>query len=223
MKRFYLLLGAVALIGGGVLLFAARGGSTANTLSWDGPTPAPSADGFNGYVMGSDSAPVEVTEFLDFECPACASFAVIQFPTVRDQLIATGRVRWRSRDLPLPGHKYSRFAAHAAHCAGEQGKYWEMHDQLFANHSWAQTERDPSRLFRQMAQAAGVDLRRYDECMESARYAGRIEASRKEAERLGAGGTPTFFVNGRLMQGRSTPSSDDIKRLVDEAAPPSRR
>lgn len=217
MKRFYLLLGAIALVGGGSLYFATRGRPAA-TLSWEGPAPAPAADGFNGYVIGGDSAPVEVTEFLDFECPACASFAVIQFPTVRDQLVATGRVRWRSRDLPLPGHKYSRFSAHAAHCAGEQGKYWEMHDQLFGNHSWAQTGRDPGSLFRQFAQAAGVDLGGYDECMQSGRYAGRIEASRQEGVRLGAGGTPAFFVNGRLVQGSSVPNSDEIKRLVDEAA-----
>jgi protein-disulfide isomerase len=217
MRRFYWLLGALAVIGGGAIYLAARGGPAA-TLSWDGPAPAPAADGFNGYVMGSDSAPVEVIEFLDFECPACASFAVIQFPTVREQLIATGRVRWRSRDLPLPGHKYSRFAAHAAQCAGEQGKYWEMHDQLYTNHSWAQTGRDPSSLFRQLGQAVGVDLGRYDECMKSGRYAGRIEASRQEAERLGASGTPTFFVNGKLVQGNTVPNSDQIKALVDGAA-----
>lgn len=218
MNRFYLVLGAVVVIGAGAILYAVKGGSSAATLSWDGPAPAPAADGFNGYVMGSDSAPVEVIEFLDFECPACASFAVIQFPTVREQLIATGRVRWRSRDLPLPGHRYSRFAAHAAQCAGEQGKYFEMHDQLFANHSWAQTGRDPGSLFRQLAQAAGVDAGRYDECMQSARYAGRIEASRQEAERLGATGTPTFFVNGRLVQGGTVPNSDQIRELVEQAA-----
>jgi protein-disulfide isomerase len=217
MKRFYWMLGAIALIGGGAIYLAARGGPAA-TLTWDGPAPAPAADGFNGFVVGSDSAPVEVVEFLDFECPACASFAVIQFPTVRDQLIATGRVRWRVRDLPLSGHKYSRFSAHAAHCAGEQGRFWEMQEQMFSNHSWAQTGRDPGGLFRQMAQAAGVDLARYDECMESGRHAGRIEASRLEAERLGATGTPTFFVNGNLVRGSSVPNSDEIKRLVDEAA-----
>lgn len=217
MNRFYLMLGAVAVVGAGILLYAARGGSPA-ALSWDGPTPEPAADGFNGYVMGSDSAPVEIIEFLDFECPACANFAVIQFPTVREQLIATGKVRWRSRDLPLQGHKYSRFSAHAAHCAGEQGKYFEMHDQLFTNHGWAQTGRDPGSLFRRLAETVGVDLARYDECMASARYAGRIEASRQEAERLGSGGTPTFFVNGRMVQGGGVPNSDQIKALVDQAA-----
>jgi protein-disulfide isomerase len=217
MKRFYLLLVAVAAIGAGWLVFSARGGA-APGLSWDGPAPAPAADGFNGYAIGSDSAPVEVVEFLDFECPACSNFAVIQFPTIREQLIATGKARWRSRDYPLPGHKYSRFSAHAAHCAGEQGKYWEMHDQLFNNHGWAQTGRDPSSLFRQLAQSAGVDVGKYDECMASGRYAGRIEASRLEGERLGANGTPTFFVNGALVRGTSVPTSDDIARLVEQAA-----
>ena len=222
MKRFYVLLVVVAVIGAAALVLSARNRPAA-VLSWEGPAPAPAADGFNGYVMGSEAAPVEVTEFLDVECPACASFAVIQFPTVREQLIATGRVRWRTRDLPLPSHKYSRFSAHAAHCAGEQDKFWEMHDQLFANHGWAQTGRDPSGLFRQLAQAVGVDAGRYEECMKSARYAGRIEASRQEAERLGVGGTPTFFVNGRMLQSAGVPSSDQIKQLVDQAAAASGR
>jgi protein-disulfide isomerase len=217
MKRFYLLLGAVAVAGVVALLLAARD-RPALGLSWDGPAPQPATDGFNGFVAGSDSAPIEIVEFLDFECPACANFAVIQFPTIREQLIATGRVRWRSRDFPLPGHQYSRFAAHAAHCAGEQGKYWEMHDQMFEVHgSWAQTGRDPGRLFRDLAQRAGVDAARYDECMQSGRYAGRIEASRQEAERLGVGGTPAFFVDGRHLQGGGVPNSDEIKRLVDQA------
>jgi protein-disulfide isomerase len=217
MKRFYIVLVIIAVAGAGLLVFAAKD-RPAVGLSWDGPQPEPAADGFNGYVIGSDSAPVEVVEFLDFECPACAQFAVIQFPTVREQLVATGKVRWRSRDYPLPGHKYSRFAAHAAQCAGEQNHYWEMHDQLFGNHSWAQTGRDPSSLFRQLAQAAGADLARYDECMASGRYAGRIEASRQEGERLGASGTPTFFINGALVRGNSVPNSDEITRLVDQAA-----
>lgn len=217
MKRFYLILVAVAVVGALWLVLAA-GDRPAVGLSWDGPAPQPAADGFNGFVAGSDSAPVEIVEFLDFECPACANFAVIQFPTVREQLVSKGRVRWRSRDYPLPGHKYSRFAAHAAHCGGEQNKYWEMHDQMFENHGWAQTGRDPSGLFRDMAQRAGMDVARYDECMKSGRYAGRIEASRLEGERLGVGGTPTFFVNGAMLRGGGVPNSDEIKRLVEQAA-----
>ena len=134
-------------------------------------------------------------------------------PVIREQLIATGKVRWRFRDFPLPSHAYSRYAALAAQCAGEQGKFWEMHDQLFANHQWAQTGKNPSALFRDFAKAIGLDLAKYDACLDGQRYAGRIEASAEEGAALGVKGTPSFFVNGRPFQGRAT--SDDFKALAD--------
>jgi len=154
-----------------------------------------------------------VTEYSDFECPFCASFATVQMPVIREQLIATGKVRWRYRDFPLPSHQYSRYAALAAQCGGEQGKFWEMHDQLFTNHQWAQTGKNPRSLFRDFARAAGLDLDKYDACMDGQRYAGRIQASVQEGEALGVGGTPTFFVNGKRFDGH--PTSDAFKSLVD--------
>ena len=147
-----------------------RTGGTAPAAAAGAP-PTVGDDGFRGYSLGQGSARVEITEYLDFECPVCASFATIQMPTIKEQLINTGRVRWRYRDYPLPIHKYSRFAAHAAQCAGAQGRFFEMHDQLFTHHQWAQTGKDPSDLFRSLAQAAGVELKAYDACMEAGRYA----------------------------------------------------
>ena len=212
MRGFYRLLVAVALIGGVVLWYVSQQKS-APAAARGGPLPVVAADGFRGYTLGAASAPIEITEYSDFECPFCASFATVQMPVVREQLIATGKVRWRFRDYPLPSHAYSRFAALAAHCAGEQGKFWEMHDQLFANHQWAQTGKNPSALFRDFAKAIGLDLTKYDACMDSQRYAGRIEASAEEGTALGVKGTPSFFVSGRPFQGRAT--SDDFKALVD--------
>jgi protein-disulfide isomerase len=138
-------------------------------------------------------------------------------PTIKDQLINTGKVRWRFRDYPLPIHKYSRFAAHAAQCAGAQGRYFEMQDQLLSHHQWAQTGKDPSSLFRDLARAAGVDLKLYDACMEAGRFAGRIEYSRQEGDRLLVDGTPTFYANGTKLFAnlRRLPNSDDFKTLVD--------
>jgi protein-disulfide isomerase len=210
MNRFYLLLVAVAVVGGGVLWYGSQA-KPAPAPSTPRPVAAP--DAFRGYTLGVAPAPVEVTEYSDFECPFCASFATVQMPVVREQLIATGKLRWRFRDFPLPSHKYSRYAALAAQCAGEQGKFWEMHDQLFANHQWAQTGKNPRSLFRDFARAAGVDLDKYDACMDGQRYAGRIDASVQEGEAAGVRGTPSFFVNGRPFEGRST--SDDFKALVD--------
>jgi len=135
-------------------------------------------------------------------------------------------VRWRYRDFPLPNHRYSRFAAHAAQCAGAQGRFFEMHDQLFQNHQWAQTGKDPSRLFRDFAKAAGVDVTAYDQCMEAGRYAQRIEFSRQEGEQILVDGTPTFYLNGKKLNFRRLPTSDDFKAVVDSAiaaAPPKPR
>src|SRR5690242_13021527 len=95
MNRFYLLLVAVALIVGGVLWFGSRGQPAPAATA---PIPIAAADGFHGFTLGSDSAKVEVTEYSDFECPFCASFATVQMPVIRQQLIATGKVRWRSEE-----------------------------------------------------------------------------------------------------------------------------
>ena len=212
MKRFYLILAALAVAGVVVLMLASRERPMPGAI--EGAVPVVASDGFAGFTLGSDSAPVEIVEYSDFECPFCARFANLQMPAVRRQLIETGLVRWRFRDYPLPNHGFSRLAAHAAHCAGEQGRFWEMHDALYANHSvWAQTGRDPTRLFSERAEQSGVEMGAYRACMESNRHAARIEAAHQEGEARGVGGTPTFFVNGARFGG--SPTSDGFKAVVD--------
>jgi protein-disulfide isomerase len=215
MRRFYLILGVLAVAGMAVLVLASREQPIPGAV--DAAMPVVASDGFTGFTIGSDSAPVEVVEYSDFECPFCARFANLQMPAIRRQLIETGLVRWRFRDNPLAIHAYSRLAAHAAHCAGEQGRFWEMHDALFAGHSaWAQTGRNPTRLFNAKAEQAGLEMGPYQACMESNRYAGRIEASRQEGEARGVGGTPTFFVNGARFDG--LPTSDRFKAVAESIA-----
>jgi protein-disulfide isomerase len=215
MNRFYVVLAGVAVVlaVGTVTMLRSDGGGAPPAAT--GAPPTVVDDGFRGYTLGQDAAPVEITEYLDFECPVCASFAIIQMPTIKEQLINTGKVRWRYRDFPLPIHKYSRFSAHAAQCAGAQGRFFEMHDQLFYSHQWAQTGKDPSRLFRDLAKTAGLDLNAYDQCMQAGRYAQRIEFSRQEGDQLLVNGTPTFFANGKQLNFRRLPTSDDFKAVVD--------
>src|SRR5437773_8642900 len=219
MNRFYVVLAVVAVVLGASLFVVLRQSGGAAAAAASAPPVAVTDDGFRGYTLGSGDAVVEVTEYSDFECPFCANFATVQMPTIKEQLINTGKVRWRYRDFPIPSHQYGRYAAHAAQCAGEQGKFWEMHDQLFFNHGWAQTGKNPTGLFSGFAKAAGVDLTRYDACMKSGRYAARIEFSRQEGLQRNVNGTPTFFVNGtELHTGPRLPASDDFKRLVDSLA-----
>lgn len=218
MKRFYGLLGALAAVAA-ILIWKSSQSSTAGALASASPPPVAfsAADSaFRGYVLGNDSAPVEVVEYADFECPYCGQFSVVQFPEIQEQLIATGRLRWRFRDFPLPGHQWSRLASHAIACASEQGKAWEAIDVVFArSSSWARAGRNPSGLFRDLMRGIGIDGGRYDACMDSQRYAGRIELSRLEGLAKNVGGTPTFFANGVELDSRRYGNSDAFKALVD--------
>jgi protein-disulfide isomerase len=216
MKRFYWILIGVAVIGLGVLGVLL---SRPKTVSIPANVTIQTSDtaGFRGYIKGSASAPVEITEYADYQCPFCQTFATIQMPTIEERLIRTGRLRWRYRDFPLQQHTFSRLAAHSAACADEQGKYWEQHQRIYDGQSeWAALG-DAGPKFREYAQANGLDLKRYDECMASHKYAGRIQASYEEGVKLGVSSTPTLLVGNRLYQGRL--DSDAIRRLVDSLAP----
>jgi protein-disulfide isomerase len=216
MKRFYALFAAIAVIGlgalGYLLLRPATVSIPANVVVQVSDT-----SGFRGYLRGSDDAPVEITEFADYQCPFCQTFATLQMPTIDERLIKTGRVRWRYRDFPLQQHSFARLAAHSAACADEQGKYWDQHDRIYEGQSEWAGARDAGAIFRNYARASGLDLGRYDACMKAGKYAGRIQASYNEGVQVGVGSTPTLLVGGRLYRGRF--DSDAIIKLVDSLAP----
>lgn len=216
-SRFYLVLGALALAGIAALVYQVK---KPKGVSIPANVTVLAADtaGFRGYLMGSDSAKVEISEYADYQCPFCGDFATVQFPAIRQQLIATGLVRWRFRDFPLEMHPHSRVAAHAAACADEQGKFWDMHTAIFEHQSEWSPVRDASGRFRGYAQQLGLELPKYNECMHRAKYAGRIQASVEEGTRLGVTGTPTFLIGGRLYSDRAS-TSDSIRALVMNLLP----
>ena len=215
LKRFYLLLGAVAVVGIGVLGYLLSRPSQVS-IPANVTVQASDTAGFRGYIKGSNSAPVEITEFADYQCPFCQTFATLQMPTIEERLIRTGKLRWRYRDFPLQQHQFARLAAHSAACADEQGKFWEQHQRIYEGQAeWAGG--DAKERFRDYARASGLDLARYDQCMKSGKFAGRIQASYDEGTRLGVSSTPTLMVGNRLYQGRF--DSDAITRLVDSLTP----
>jgi protein-disulfide isomerase len=215
MKRFYVVLGLIAVVGLGILSALMLRPSTVSIPANVTVQPGDTA-GFQGYVKGAASAPVEITEYADYQCPYCQSLATLQMPTIETRLIQTGRLRWRYRDFPLQQHTYSRLAAHSAACADEQGKYWEQHRRIYQGQAeWAESSNGGS-FFRQYAKDNGLDMGRYDDCMKTAKYAGRIQASLNEGTKLGVNSTPTLLVGGRLYQGRF--DSDAIEKLVDSLA-----
>lgn len=216
-NRFYLLIGGLAVVGALALYFLSRQGHSP-TIPVAVAVTAGDTAGFRGYLLGSADAPVEIMEFADYQCPACEKFEMVEFPYVVERLINTGRVRYVYRDFPLDEpHKWARLAAHAAACANDQGKFWEVHGGIYATQTeWSFSSRAGSQ-FRDIARKQGLDLGSYDECMSSLRYAGRIQASLEEGIRLGVNSTPSFLIGGRLYPG--VLPYDRIKALVDSLSP----
>ncbi len=217
MTRFYLLLLLVAVVAGALMWKGSRGGSQDASVTPAGSAAVVTAadSAFKGYVLGAETAPVEVVEYADFQCPHCGEFANVQFPTIKEQLINSGKLRWRFRDYPL-GFPWSRVSALAGQCAGEQAKFWEMEEMLFQRQSdWGTSNRNPAGAFRDLARGIGVDLDKFNACMDGQRYAGRIEASHQEGAARGVTGTPTFFANGRELDNHRFGNSDAFKSLVD--------
>jgi protein-disulfide isomerase len=210
-KSFYVMLTGILLVGAVLVGYRVLGGKTisipANPVVSEADTT-----GFRGYIIGSESAPVEVTEYADFQCPACANFEAVSWPDVKARLIDTGKIRYRYRDTPLSMHSHARLVAHAAACANEQGKFWEMKEGLFSTQPEWSVASNPMGKLKQVAAAAGVNTSTWESCMESAKFAGRIQASSIEAGKVGVGSTPTFLIGGRLYEGMS---GDQMVHVVD--------
>lgn len=170
-----------------------------------------------GHVIGSDTAPVEVVEFADFECPACGNFATLTKPDVVSRLVNTGMIRFRFVDFPLQMHPNARAAHLSAWCAGEQNRFWEMHDAIFAvQDRWSgYATRRPHRVFSDLARQVGVNMDQYEACMSGNKYAGQIQSNVDEGIKRQVGGTPTFFI-GRTRVAEPL-SYDEFKRYVDQA------
>jgi protein-disulfide isomerase len=141
-------------------------------------------------VKGAPNARVAVIEFSDYECPFCSRHALNTLPALTKEYIDTGKVRYVFRNLPLESiHPNAMRAAVAAECAGEQGKYWQLHDRMFAN----QRALDLTTLVNH-SKAEGLDATRFQQCVSSDKYTAKIRADQAEAERVGATSTPSFFV-----------------------------
>ena len=159
-----------------------------------------------GPSKGPATAPITIVEFSDFECPYC----VRAEPTVKELLAKyPGKIRLVYRDFPLPMHARAPKAAEAAHCAGDQGKYWEMHEKLFAN----ATKLELTDL-KGYARDVGVDGGKFDQCLDSGEKAQVVEKHKKAGEEVGVTGTPAFFINGRSLSGAQP--LEAFKAIVDQ-------
>jgi protein-disulfide isomerase len=160
-------------------------------------------------IEGKKDAPVTLVEFSDYQCPFCSRFFQTTLPTLTKEYIDTGKVRYAFRDFPLDQiHPHARKAAEAAHCAGDQGKYWEMHDLLFQNQKALEVEK-----LKAYAKTLNLDATAFNACLDGGKYGTKVEKNLKDGVTAGVRGTPAFFV------GKTRPD-DTIEGVMISGAHP---
>ena len=179
------------------------------------PQPSPKANGpaqefnitKNDNVRGKFNAPITLVQYSDFECP----FSGRAYTTFK-KLLADypDKVRLVYKHFPLNFHANAQKAAESAECAGEQGKFWEYHDTLFEKQSGGLSVVN----FKQWAGDLNLDTNKFNDCLDSGKYAGKVQADATDGQSRGVQGTPATFVNGQLVSG-AVPY-ENFKTIIDQ-------
>src|SRR5690349_1252424 len=181
------------------------------------PKSRPQADANH---MGNPAAPIKITEYADYQCPFCERFFSQTESQLEEQYVATGKVyftyrsagNWVSNNMG-GGQTESEDAAKAAYCAGDQNKYWEMHDMLFTNVIGEDVGSFDDRRLDVIAEATGLDMTEYKECYSSNKYQDQVDQDLKDARDAGVNGTPTFVVTYTNAAG------EEITQNIEGAQP----
>jgi protein-disulfide isomerase len=151
------------------------------------------------FAMGQSDAQLVMVEYTDYQCPFCNRFYTATFPELKKRYIDTGKLRFITRDFPLDFHPQAMKAAHSTRCAGEQEKFWQMKESLMTNFSRLTPE-----LITSLARDTGLDVEKFQACMESGKYQTDIKDGIAAATAVGISGTPSFVigrVNGEYLEG----------------------
>ncbi len=147
-------------------------------------------------IKGKSDAPVTIIEFSDYQCPFCGRFVKNTFPDIAKKYIETGKVKYVFRDFPLEFHKQAPKASEAANCAGDKGKYWEMHDKLFDSQNALALDN-----LRQYAKDIGLDAEVFNACIDSGKHAAEITKDLEDGKKAMVSGTPSFII-GKTQSGK---------------------
>jgi protein-disulfide isomerase len=170
--------------------------SSVETENLDVKTHGTVSTTMGSSVMGNPSAQITIIEFGDYQCHQCYNWFHNTKPSVFQNYVDTGKVNFVFVDFAFLGRDSPK-ASQASYCAEDQGKYWEYHNQLYTaqesqiDNGWANSER-----LKAFAFNLGLDMELFDTCIDSGKYAKRVQYNTAEAKKLGATGTPTFFIVG---------------------------
>lgn len=135
------------------------------------------------------------------------------FPQIVQSYIDTGKIRYLYRNYPLQFHNWAQKAAEAAECAGEQGQYWAMHDALFGQQEQWSSSTDAVPFFKQLAGGLKVDQAQFDSCLDTGKYASKIQSDMQAGIQAGVSGTPAFRINGVALSGAQP--FEQFKQYID--------
>lgn len=193
--------GVLVLVGGLILLsnpFASPDVDASALDRYQGLTQTIDRSGAIGFAIGDPDAPVTIVEYSDFSCTHCADLSEIMHQII-DQYVHDGQVRLVYKPVTFVSPTYSTPAAYAAICAGQQGKFWEMHDQIWSVYRISTPTAYSARTFNPLAESLVADAAAYRSCISSADTAAEVDAVLAEASQLGVVGTPTVYVNGEQV------------------------
>jgi protein-disulfide isomerase len=166
-------------------------------------------------IMGSNNAPVTIVEYSDFQCPFCEKYFTETYPEILKKYVETGKVKYQFKHFPLQIHAQAPAAGLASECALEQGKFWEMHDQLFkTQNTWAGSP-DHLNFFKKLATDIQLNQDQFNQCIDSGKYTDNINYDFSEGLNKGITGTPTFYINGQTLIGAQDISA--FSNIIDQA------
>ena len=179
------------------------------------PPATQNQDALAARSKGAATAPVTVYEMADFQCPACRGFTMNVMPAIDKQFIQSGKVRWVFINLPLVSiHPNAMAAAEVAMCASRQGRFWETHDALYlVQNDWASLPQPRAKLIA-LAERAGADRKKLVACIDSGTARTEVQQDAQRATLSGAHATPSFYIEGGLMQG-APPTPDPMVKVLD--------
>lgn len=200
----WVVIGAVVLVVIGVILLQMQ--------SMNRPV-ATSGVVTEGASWGPADAPVKIVEYSDFGCTYCRLFALNQGKLLREEYEKTGKVRFEYKSFIIEGPS-TREAANAAYCAADQGRFWDYAEVLFSRSGTGPVESVFSRAaLKNYAAQIGLDTARFGRCVDAGQHMPEIQAQHTEASRLGVQATPTFFINGQIVQGAAP--YEEFKAMID--------
>jgi protein-disulfide isomerase len=200
--------GVAAAFVAALVLVSAGSGSTPTQVEASYP------DGYVPPAIGLESAPVEMVMWGDFQCPFCRRFDLSTLPELVSRYTDSGQVKFVWRNFENYGSE-SHDAAVAAHCAGEQGKFWEYHGSLYENQRGVNSGVFTPPNLRRLADELGLETEAFNACLAGISYDSVISADKRLGRSLGVNSTPTFFINGEMTVGAQP--TETFVQLIESA------